>query len=452
MIETYKRQDGEALGAKKAGEGSGESDIPKPLKTHHKNAFVPKPNHLRNRLDTTPAPPVFPPQTDNFQKPIKFKSVLRNEFFGKKGEKPSEEKPSEEKPSEEKPETKENPKPKPKLKPFHCKHCGRDGHLAEFCFRRKREERLAKELANKDKYRPSRGVPEPRLVPRGEGVVRTIYPRERHEFVPRGEAPHREGGKRVGFGRGEFAGRSFARGQYEYGGAIVALGPRGATVHGLPFVVRVVLQGGEWVFHLGEIGWILLTPHLSKWRGTGLIPFVLTPVLSLLLTLALVFYFAGGRHGGLWLIDSSCSRHMTGDRRWFSSLTLVMTKEYITFGDNRKGRVLSVGTVKVSESVTLQRVSLVRSLGYNLLSVSQLLDEGFEVRFKTGCSRVLDSRGDLVCTIVPEGQIFRADFSQCVGSSRCLVVGVSAELWKWHRRLGHLSFDLLSCLSGLGLV
>jgi hypothetical protein len=70
---------------------------------------------------------------------------------------------------------------------------------------------------------------------------------------------------------------------------------------------------------------------------------------------------------------------MTGDRRWFSSLTPVMTKEYITFGDNGKGRVLSVGTVKVSESVTLRRVSLVKSLGYNLLSVSQLLDEGFEV-------------------------------------------------------------------------
>jgi hypothetical protein len=67
-----------------------------------------------------------------------------------------------------------------------------------------------------------------------------------------------------------------------------------------------------------------------------------------------------------------------------------MTKEYITFGDNGKGRVLSVSTVKVSESVTLPRVSLVKSLGYNLLSVSQLLDEGFEVRFKMGCSRVLD--------------------------------------------------------------
>jgi hypothetical protein len=66
---------------------------------------------------------------------------------------------------------------------------------------------------------------------------------------------------------------------------------------------------------------------------------------------------------GIWLIDSGCSRHMTGDRRWFSSLTLVMTKEYITFGDNGQGRVLSVGTVNVSESVTLRRVSLVKYLG-----------------------------------------------------------------------------------------
>jgi hypothetical protein len=90
------------------------------------------------------------------------------------------------------------------------------------------------------------------------------------------------------------------------GGMIPALGPRGAMGHGLPFVVRVVLQGDVWVFHLGEVGWILPTPHLSKWRGIGLICFVLTPVLSLLLTLTLVFYFAGGRHGGLLV-----NRHRT---------------------------------------------------------------------------------------------------------------------------------------------
>jgi hypothetical protein len=109
LIVTYKRQDGEALWANKVGEGSGENegrieDILEPPKTHHKNAFVSKLNYLRNRLDTTPAPPMLPLQTNNFQKSIKFKSVLGNEFSGKKGEKPSEEKPS-----EENPEPKENP-------------------------------------------------------------------------------------------------------------------------------------------------------------------------------------------------------------------------------------------------------------------------------------------------------------------------------------------------------
>jgi transposase InsO family protein len=81
-----------------------------------------------------------------------------------------------------------------------------------------------------------------------------------------------------------------------------------------------------------------------------------------------------------------------------------------------------------------------------------LLDEGFEVRFKSGESRLLDSRGDLVCMIIPEGQIFKADVSRSLGPARCLMAGPSCDLWKWHRRLGHLSFDLVSHLSGLDLV
>jgi hypothetical protein len=83
---------------------------------------------------------------------------------------------------------------------------------------------------------------------------------------------------------------------------------------------------------------------------------------------------------------------MTGDKGWFSSLVPVVTKRYITFGDNGRGRVLSEGEIKVSDKITLRRVALVQSLGYNLLSVSQLLDEGFEVLFRPGGSRILDSR------------------------------------------------------------
>jgi hypothetical protein len=85
-------------------------------------------------------------------------------------EKPSEkasEKPSE-KPSEE-----PHPKPKPKPILFHCEFCGKDGHKREFCYKRKKEARMAKEWANKDRYHPSHGVPEPRMpLPKGKGFVR----------------------------------------------------------------------------------------------------------------------------------------------------------------------------------------------------------------------------------------------------------------------------------------
>jgi hypothetical protein len=182
MIETYKRQDGEGLGANKVGEVSGEN-IPEPPKTHHKNAFPPKPNHLRNRLDTTPAPPVFPPQTNDFQKPVKFVSTLGKVFFGKESEKtsgeelvekPSEEKPVE-KPSGEKPSEQPHPKPKPKPIRFLCGYCGKNGHKDGFCFKRKREERMAKEWAKKDRYNPSHGVPKLRMpLPRGKAVMRSV--------------------------------------------------------------------------------------------------------------------------------------------------------------------------------------------------------------------------------------------------------------------------------------
>jgi hypothetical protein len=174
MIEAYKRYDGQALGSDKIGACSGEGgekigDIQAPPKTFHKNAYAPKPNPLKSKLDTTRDPPIFPHPTNDFQKPIKFKSDLGNKFIGKKGEKPSEEKPKE-KPSEQ-------PQHKPKPKPirFHCGYCSRDGHKDEFCFKRKREERLAKEWANKDKYHPYNGVLEPRMhMLRAKAIVRTV--------------------------------------------------------------------------------------------------------------------------------------------------------------------------------------------------------------------------------------------------------------------------------------
>jgi hypothetical protein len=88
---------------------------------------------------------------------------------------------------------------------------------------------------------------------------------------------------------------------------------------------------------VGEMVWFVLTPLTSKWLGTGFTLFVLTPVLSRLFAHVLVFEFHMGDLKNIWLIDPGCSRHMTGDKGWFSSLVPVVTKRYITFGDNGRG-------------------------------------------------------------------------------------------------------------------
>ncbi|WVZ58113.1 hypothetical protein U9M48_008419 [Paspalum notatum var. saurae] len=154
----------------------------------------------------------------------------------------------------------------------------------------------------------------------------------------------------------------------------------------------------------------------------------------------------------VWIMDSGCSRHMTGHRKWFSSLNAVSTKEYITFGDNGQGKVLGVGSVSLSAKLSLREVAFLRNLGFNLVSVSQLLDEGYEVRFKKGACCVLDAEETLVCSLLPFGQVFRVDLTSVSGPARCLVASPSADIWKWHRRLGHLSFDLLVRLSSMGLI
>jgi hypothetical protein len=61
---------------------------------------------------------------------------------------------------------------------------------------------------------------------------------------------------------------------------------------------------------------------------------------------------------------------MTRNKKWFSSLTPLSHKEYVTFGDDKKGKVLGTGIIKVNDCFTLNDVVLVDRLRYKLLSVS----------------------------------------------------------------------------------
>jgi hypothetical protein len=100
-------------------------------------------------------------------------------------------------------------------------------------------------------------------------------------------------------------------------------------------------------------------------------------------------------------------------------------------------------TRRVNDYFTLNDVALVDKLRYNLLSVSQLVDADLDVLFRKSGLQVLDSSNRVVCGISHVSKVFQADFSFAQSSVRCLILQPSSEHWKWHRSLGHLSFDLL---------
>jgi hypothetical protein len=93
----------------------------------------------------------------------------------------------------------------------------------------------------------------------------------------------------------------------------------------------------------------------------------------------------------------------------------------VTFRDDKKGKVIGTGVIKVNDCFTLSDVALVDRLRYNLLSISQLVDADLDVLFCKLDSHVLDSSGKRVCGISRIGNVFQTDFSFAQSSMKCLI-------------------------------
>ena len=81
-------------------------------------------------------------------------------------------------------------------------------------------------------------------------------------------------------------------------------------------------------------------------------------------------------------MDSGCTNHMTGDQSLLMDSTLRPSdKSHITFADTGKSKVLGLGRDAISKDQHMDKVMLVESLRYNLMSVSKLFDLNMIVIF-----------------------------------------------------------------------
>jgi hypothetical protein len=73
---------------------------------------------------------------------------------------------------------------------------------------------------------------------------------------------------------------------------------------------------------------------------------------------------------------------MTGERRMFISFEKnECESDCIMFGDNSQGKVLGFGKIAITTEYSISKVLLVESLDYNLLSISQFCERGYNCLF-----------------------------------------------------------------------
>jgi hypothetical protein len=102
---------------------------------------------------------------------------------------------------------------------------------------------------------------------------------------------------------------------------------------------------------------------------------------------------------------------MTGEGSMFESLKESNDDHYITFAGNQKGKVLGTGNIDLNSKFSLSKFLLVESLGYNLLSISQLCASGFNCLFTNeGVTVIRRSDGSIAFKGVLKGKFYLVNF------------------------------------------
>jgi transposase InsO family protein len=136
---------------------------------------------------------------------------------------------------------------------------------------------------------------------------------------------------------------------------------------------------------------------------------------------------------------------MTRQKKMFTSYVKnKYSQDSIIFGDGNQGKVKGLGKIAITSEHSISNVFLVESLRYNLLSVSQLCNMGYNCLFTNAdVSFFMRSDGSLAFKGVLDGKLYLVDFSkENVDLDACLIAKTNMG-WLWHRRLAHVGMKNL---------
>nr|GEZ60186.1 integrase, catalytic region, zinc finger, CCHC-type, peptidase aspartic, catalytic [Tanacetum cinerariifolium] len=149
----------------------------------------------------------------------------------------------------------------------------------------------------------------------------------------------------------------------------------------------------------------------------------------------------------LWIFDSGCSKHMTGDRTLLKNFVEKLLGT-VRFGNDHFAVITGYGDY-VQGNIIVCHVYYVEGLGHNLFSVGKFCDSDLEVAFCFKTCYVRNLEGDDFLIGARESNLYTISISDMAASSPvCLMSkATSTKSWLWHRRLSHLNLGTINDLT-----
>jgi transposase InsO family protein len=165
---------------------------------------------------------------------------------------------------------------------------------------------------------------------------------------------------------------------------------------------------------------------------------------------AFVAFFSSGKSAKkTWYVDTCASTHITYDKEQLINTTNNTTAT-ITAANNVEMSATAVGNAKIPvvtdngpDQVVAKNVLYVPESSVNLLSVSKMLQKGYEVLFSPKGSRIVDTDGSSVATMTEQNGIFKLNSP----NEKVYYTVKKPDAKVWHKRLGHLNNRSMLLLS-----
>lgn len=150
----------------------------------------------------------------------------------------------------------------------------------------------------------------------------------------------------------------------------------------------------------------------------------------------------------IWYLDNGACNHMSGDRRYFSSIDDTISGK-VRFGDDSCIDIKGKGSIEFmdrnGEPRKITDVYFIPNLKSNIISLGQATESSCDVRMKGEHLIMHDRDGKLIAKALrSRNRLYKVHMR--IRDNLSLLSRTTSVSSRWHARLGHINLDTMKSM------